>query len=415
MSTYLLFLVIFASAVSVLPTRDIPGRVALDNFPLIDGHNDLAYNLYNKLHNQIYNFSFHKDLSQDSLFGSDSCKSCNTDLVRIKKGKLGAQFWSAFVDCGPHQDAIVSKSFEQVDVIKRLIDKYPQDMEFVTTADGIEDAFLRKRLASLIGLEGGHSIDNKLALLRQFYQLGARYMTLTQSCSLPWADASPVDSQPEANKVDLTNFGKKIVLEMNRLGMMVDLSHVSHNVMVQAIDTSRAPVIFSHSSAYSVFPHHRNVKDDVILKIKQNGGIIMVNFYSAFLGERHVTIKDVARHINHIVDVAGVDYVGIGSDFDGVDSFPKGLEDVSKYPDLFDLLREKNQTRWTIENLEKLAGRNLYRVFKKVEEVRDTLLHERPDESLIPDEDLARAAGSVKKYSKLLTFITVVVMYTLRV
>ncbi|XP_044252299.1 dipeptidase 1-like [Tribolium madens] len=376
-------------------TKDeIPGRTALDNFPLIDGHNDLPYNLYSKLKNQIANFSFDSDLSKDPVFGFDACKSCFTDLERAKTGKLGGQFWVAYVDCNPsNYSTIVSRSFEQVDVIRRLINHFSDHMQFVTTADGILDAFKNKKIASLIGLEGGHSIDNKMALLRQFYDAGVRYMTLTHTCNLPWADASPVDDTNNSPQADLTKFGEKIVLEMNRLGMLVDLSHVSHNVMSRAIDVSKAPVIFSHSSAFSIHNHHRNVRDDVLEKVKTNQGVVMVNFYSAFVGKDNVTIDDVINHINHIVDMAGIDCVGIGSDYDGVSSVPVGLEDVSKYPDLFDKLKEKNPQRWTIPNLEKLAGKNLYRVFKRVEEVKIELASVTPDESLIPDEDLEENAS----------------------
>ncbi|XP_063916992.1 dipeptidase 1-like isoform X2 [Zophobas morio] len=382
---FVIFLLLFSDS-SQAPRDDIPGSRALDNFPLIDGHNDLPFNLYTILQNKIYNFSFDADLSEDPLFGSN-CSSCFTDLVRARQGKLGAQFWVAYVSCNPvNYNTTVSRSVEQVDVIRRLIAKYPNDLEFVTTADGIVDAFKEGKIASMIGLEGGHSIDSKMSLLRQYYDMGVRYMTLTHSCNLPWADASPVDDT--APVVNLTEFGKKIVLEMNRLGMMVDLSHVSHGVMVEAIETSKAPVIFSHSSAYSVYAHHRNVQDDVLEKVRENDGVVMVNFYSAFIGQGNVTIDDVVKHINHIANVSGVNHVGIGSDYDGVSSVPKGLEDVSKYPDLFDLLKSSNPDVWTIENLEKLAGRNLHRVFKAVEAVRDQLRAELPDENIIPPEDL---------------------------
>ncbi|RZB39580.1 Peptidase M19 domain containing protein [Asbolus verrucosus] len=319
-------------ALPITTSDDTPGSLALDNFPLVDGHNDLPYNLYLILQNKIANFSFDGNLSGDPLFGSSVCKSCFTDLPRIKQGKLGAQFWVAYVACNSEEKNFVRRTSEQIDVIKRMIDKYPDDLQYTTSADGMLDAFKNKKLASLIGVEGGHSIENQLSVLRLYYELG------------------------------------KVVLEMNRLGMMVDLSHVSHNVMSEAIDVSKAPVIFSHSSAFAIHAHHRNVRDDVLAKVTVNGGIVMVNFYSAFIGDGNVTIENVVDHINHIAEVAGVDYVGIGSDYDGVSSVPKGLEDVSKYPDLFDLLKKSNPERWTIANLEKLAGRNFHRVFKKVEE-----------------------------------------------
>lgn len=181
----------------------------------------------------------------------------------------------------------------------------------------IEIAFKAGKIASLIVVEGGHSIDDRLSVLRLYYELGVRYMTITHSCNQPWADASPIDDTLD-EKRNLTVFGEHVILEMNRLGMMVDISHVSAGVMHHVLDVSRAPVIFSHSSSYAMFPHHRNAKDDVLLRLRANGGIIMVNFYSFYVGGAAATIDDVIRHINHIKDVAGVDYVGIGGDYDGV-------------------------------------------------------------------------------------------------
>ncbi|CAH0551698.1 unnamed protein product [Brassicogethes aeneus] len=360
---------------------DFPGRAVLDNFPLIDGHNDLPWNIFLNAKNHLEKCKIEADLTKDELFGSKNCVSCVTDLPRLKKGKLGAQFWAAYVDCTKSKDPVLD-TLEQIDVIKRMVRKYPNDLKFTTTADGILEAFKEKKIASLIGVEGGHSIDNHLSVLRAFYDLGVRYLTLTHTCNLDWADSSLVDDPKSTHKKgNLNDFGKKIVLEMNRLGMLVDLSHVSKNIMWDVLNVTRSPIIFSHSSAKAIYSHSRNVDDDVLLKVKLNGGIVMVNFFSQFISRGNATIKDVTDHINHIADIAGIDHVGIGSDFDGVPSYPKGLEDTSKYPDLFDLLREQNKTKWTVENLEKLAGRNFIRVFKTNEKIRDDLTKEEPVEN----------------------------------
>ncbi|XP_059608233.1 dipeptidase 1-like [Phlebotomus argentipes] len=240
------------------------------------------------------------------------------------------------------------------------------DLLFLTE---IQASFDAGKIASLIVVEGGHSIDDRLSVLRLYYELGVRYMTLTHSCNQPWVDASPIDEDETAVKRNLTDFGVKVVLEMNRLGMLVDISHVSAGVMHHVLDVTRAPVIFSHSSSYAIFAHHRNAKDDVLSRLRQNGGIIMVNFYSFFIAGADATIDDVIKHLNHIKEVAGVDYVGIGGDYDGVELQPVGLEDVSKYPDLFDKLAEPGHgyEPWTPEELKKLAGLNLLRVMRQVE------------------------------------------------
>ncbi|XP_018576307.1 dipeptidase 1-like [Anoplophora glabripennis] len=378
-----LFFLIYArsTAFAGVIGSNVAGSTALDNYPLVDGHNDLPYNLYTKLNDTLKEFRFENNLINDTIFGSSDC-SCHTDLPRLKQGKVGAQFWVAYVDCTVEKEKAVAKTLDQIDVIKRLINKYPNDLEFVTTSDGILEAFKRKKIASLIAVEGGHSIDNRLSILRLYYELGVRYLTLTHTCNLEWAESAEVD-KTNSTKIGLTGFGKKIVLEMNRLGMLVDLSHVSAKVMHDAIDVSRAPTIFSHSSARAVYDHVRNVADDVLLKVKRSRGIVMVNFFSYFIRGGNATIRDVVNHINHIVDIAGVDSVGIGSDYDGVPVTPIGLENVSKYPDLFDLLRKLDPNRWTIENLEKLAGRNFIRVFKEVERVKQSLKTELPAEDLL--------------------------------
>ncbi|GJQ66017.1 hypothetical protein Trydic_g4107 [Trypoxylus dichotomus] len=383
-------LVIVSTTIALLVTllpRDTDGHI-LDTVPLVDGHNDLPYNLYNLLENNLESFRFDQNLTEDALFGKDNCRSCFTDLPRLRQGKVGAQFWVAYVSCQTQYKDALGKTIEQIDVIKRLVKKYSSDLEFVTTADGITEAFEKGKIGSLIGVEGGHSIDSRLGVLRMFYDMGVRYMTLTHSCNTPWADNSYVDDNVPI--LNLTDYGQMVVKEMNRLGMLVDLSHVSHAVMNKAIQVSRAPVIFSHSSAYTVFRHNRNVPDDTLDLVKENEGVVMVNFYDDFIrpNDAKASIVDVAAHINHIARRIGADYVGIGGDYDGVNKMPTGLEDVSKYPDLIDYLQNEDPDFWTDDNLKKLAGLNLIRVFKKAEEVRDSLIDEQPYQYWIPRADL---------------------------
>lgn len=390
--TVTLVVVIVIIVVSTSGSTYVPkGSDALSNAPLVDGHNDLPNNLREKTKNKIIDFKFNQNLKNDSIWGTENCKYCYTDLPRLREGKVGSVFWVAYVYASTQYKDAVAQTLEQIDVIRRLVRKYPSDMQFVTTADGIMDAFNNKKIGSLIGVEGGHSIDSRVGVLRTFYDLGVRYMTLTHSDNVPWADASPVDAPDKAPVSNLTTFGVEIVKEMNRLGMMVDLSHVSAEVMRLAINASRAPVIFSHSNARSIYNHHRNVPDDVLDLVKNNGGIVMINFYAGFLkdpNEKNATLFDVIEHINYIANRTGPDHIGIGADYDGIEKAAIGLEDVSKYPVLFDTLYQNDSSLWTIENLEKLAGRNLIRVFKKVEEVRDELKSENSFEEWISAEDL---------------------------
>ncbi|GLV39867.1 uncharacterized protein CBL_08069 [Carabus blaptoides fortunei] len=387
----IILIIIIAVTTGSETTTVTRGSDALQNFPLIDGHNDLPNNLRMLIRNNVTAFHFESDLTNDSTWGSANCGSCFTDIPRLRKGKLGAQFWVAYVDCNrtQYKDA-VAETFEQIDVIRKLIRKYPNDLQFVTAADDIEVAFQNGKIGSLIGVEGGHSIDSRLGVLRTFYDLGVRYMTLTHTCNTPWADASPT-AEAQTNN-NLTEFGQVIVKEMNRLGMMVDLSHVSRQVMLDALNVSRAPVMFSHSSAFNITQHHRNVDDVVLEKVKENNGIVMVNFYPGFIAPKgtkdNTNISTVIEHINYIANKIGVDYVGIGADYDGVGQMPKGLDDVSKYPDLFDALHAGYSNLWSVANLEKLAGRNLVRVFKEVEKVRDNLSNEIPYDNWISKEDL---------------------------
>uniref|UniRef100_A0A182PEP3 Dipeptidase n=1 Tax=Anopheles epiroticus TaxID=199890 RepID=A0A182PEP3_9DIPT len=369
------------------------GRTVLDEVPLIDGHNDLPWNLYNYERNQINKFELNADLKAHPVWGPAT--NSHTDIPRLREGKVGAQFWVAYVACDNQYKDAVERTMEQIDVIKRMVRKYPEHMKYVTSTEGIMEAFRERKIGSLIAVEGGHSMDSRLAVLRMFYELGVRYMTLTHSCNTPWADASPIDNQSEATLRNVTDWGRNVLWEMNRLGMLIDVSHVSHGVMVEVLEHTKAPVIFSHSSSYAVFQHHRNVRDDVLKKLVDNNGIIMVNFYTGFIGGR--SIDNVIEHLNYIKSITGPDHIGLGGDFDGVTDVPVFLDDVSKYPDLFDLLAEgvfKNGTTfepWTREDLRKLAGENLLRVFREVERVRDGMVDVEPYEDLIPFQDFVDA------------------------
>jgi membrane dipeptidase len=312
---------------------------------------------------------------------------------------LGAQFWSVYVP-GEYRDSGFARvQLEQIDIAKRVIAKYPERLELVRSSAGIRDAFARKKLGSLIGMEGGHAIENSLGALRAYYELGARYMTLTHNVTLDWADAA-LDS---AKHGGLTRFGEEVVREMNRLGMIVDLSHVSPGTMSDALNVTEAPVIFSHSAARALDDHPRNVPDSILSRLKANGGVVMVTFVPSFVSpaskawaashdsvarakgdtaawkaahpEVRATISQVADHIEHIRDVAGIDHVGIGGDFDGIDYVVQGLEDVSKYPNLF---AELSRRGWSEAALRKLAGENLLRAIGQVERVSVRLKRVRP-------------------------------------
>ncbi len=363
-----------------------------DSALLIDGHNDLPWEL-----RETGDPGFRTiDLNKPQ-------KNMHTDIPRLKQGNVGAQFWSAFVPSSTAaKGTAVKMTLEQIDTIHEMVRRYPDAFEM---ASGTEDILrIRKagKVASLIGVEGGHSIDNSLSILRLYYKLGVRYMTLTHSDSLEWADSC--SDAPRAN--GLSPFGVQVVQEMNRLGMLVDLSHVSPDTMKAALKATKAPVIFSHSSARGVADHPRNVPDDVLKLVKQNGGVVMVNFYSGFLtpeGARAMQlmfekgrelkkqfpdddakyreafrawakqndypagdVRDIADHIDHIVKVAGIDHVGIGSDFDGVPKLPKQMDDVSCYPLLTQLLLDRGYTK---QQIHKVLGGNLMRAFAAAEKV----------------------------------------------
>jgi membrane dipeptidase len=342
------------------------------SFPIVDTHNDFPYNLRVQLHNE---FSTTPDFNFDSLLTSQ------TDLVRMRQGKIGIQFFSCWIECKDDNmyyqnfdqpNNIVRDTLEQIDVVKRLVDEYSDSFKFVHTADEALQSFRNsntKKISITLGIEGLHQVDLSLAVVRQYYDLGVRYITLTHNCDNPFATAasSVTGGLPDHG---LTEYGKDCVKEMNRLGMMVDLSHVSYKTMIDVLKVTNAPVIFSHSSVYSLTKHERNVRDDVLKLVKKNGGVVCINFLPLFLkkegqNDSDVTVDDAVEHIRHIVNLIGWDHVGFGSDFDGIPQGPKGLEDVSKYPNLVKKVWEA--TNATEEQIVKLMGLNVLRVWKECE------------------------------------------------
>jgi membrane dipeptidase len=378
-------------------------QTLLGEVPLIDGHNDVPIQYRMRLNYDLETFDFAGDLTRLE-------RPMHTDIDRLSKGRVGGVFWSVYIPDRYRGEPAVKATTEQIDFVYRLIDRYSDTLELAGTADDVERIFAGGKIASLIGMEGGHSINNSLSVLRQFYELGARYMTLTHSQNTDWADSAT--DKPQHN--GLTDFGREIVREMNRVGMLVDLSHVSPATMHDALDVSEAPVIFSHSSAYSVTRHPRNVPDDVLKRLPENGGVVMVTFVPSFVSEDvrrfanaedrererlmrehggnqrvvdrlinvrresnpppRATLAQVADHIDHIRDLIGVDYIGIGSDFDGIRTTPKGLEDVSKFPNLF---AELFQRGYSEEDLKKIAGLNVLRVMREAEHVAERMQHVR--------------------------------------
>ncbi|XP_053695316.1 uncharacterized protein LOC128742857 [Sabethes cyaneus] len=340
----------------------------LDTVPLIDGHNDLPWNIRKFLHNQLNEFRFDDDLKLVSPWSKSAWS--HTDLQRLKRGRIAAQFWAAYVPCeAQHKDA-VQITLEQIDVIRRLTERYSPHLTACTSVRDIVEAHKNHQMCSLIGVEGGHSLGGSLGVLRIYYALGVRYMTLTSTCHTPWADSSNADAPKyDIKHGGLTTYGKTIIREMNRLGMIVDLSKSSVATMKDVLATSQAPVIFSHSSAYALCNSSRNVQDSVLELVTKNRGLVMVNFYNKFLScSENASVQDAVAHINHIRQIAGIDHVGLGAGYDGINFTPHGLEDVSSYPRLFaELLGDG----WTADELEKLAGRNLLRVLEEVEKVRE--------------------------------------------
>lgn len=419
----------------------------LKEVPLIDGHNDVPWQYRRRVNLHVDQIDFHDTTKLDPPM--------HTDLARLRAGGLGGQFWSVYVpapgaQAAPRQERTsrpasrsapattqtamaamtdssreVQTVFEQIDFVHRLAAKYPDRLEVALTADDVVRIHREGKIASMMGMEGGHSIGNSLAVLRQLYAAGARYMTLTHSRNTRWADSANDEPVNEG----LSKFGEEVVREMNRLGMLVDLSHVSPATMHDALAVSEAPVIFSHSSALGRTNNPRNVPDEVLARLKENGGVVMVTFFPAYVSdaltehgnrEREAmrvlreqyadpaqaeqleqaterwreenpapwpTLSMVADHIDYVRAVAGIDHIGLGSDFDGMPPGPVGLEDVSKYPDLFvELLRRG----YSDEDIGKIAGLNVLRVMRKAEEVAARLQKQRsPSDATLEELDAA--------------------------
>jgi membrane dipeptidase len=402
MRTIAIATVVLAASVGTIPQGDAlldRARALHRQAPLIDGHNDYPWALRENAARDL-----------DRLDIATPQPSIMTDIARLRAGGVGGQFWSVYVPAELQGQSAVTATLEQIDIVHRMMRKYPETFELALTADDVERIFKKGRIASLIGMEGGHSIDGSLAALRMFHRLGARYMTLTHSRNVPWAD-SATDSPALGG---LSSFGEEVVREMNWLGMLVDLSHVSPDTMADAIAVSRAPVIFSHSSARAVNDVPRNVPDNVLQMLAKNGGIVMVTFVPGFLSPGvaawnrlqtaeenrlkqqfasdaaaikigldawtkanpapRATIADAADHIDHIRKVAGIDHIGLGGDFDGITSVVQGLEDVSTYPALTaELLRRGYKD----DEIRKVLGQNILRVMRAVEKVAAHLQKER--------------------------------------
>ena len=357
----------------------------LQETPLVDGHNDLPWLIREETGGDVA--AFHLERRNDF----------DTDIPRLREGLVGAQFWSVWIPGETAAEDARRIQLEQIKTANQIIEEHPSIFELALTADDIERVFGEGKIASLLGMEGGYALDNSLAAIREFYDLGVRYMTLTHNVSLDWADAA----LGEQRNGGLTEFGRDVVREMNRTGMIVDIAHVSPATMQQALDVSTAPVIWSHAAARALVDHPRNVPDDVLSRLPKNGGVVMVTFIPSFLSKKvwemeeelwatdaaidlvreyrdiwlahdaefgavRASIDDVVAHIEHVRDVAGIDHVGIGSDYWGMPDMPLGLEDVSGFPRLFAVLIERG---WSDADLRKLAGENMLRVMREVEAV----------------------------------------------
>jgi membrane dipeptidase len=360
------------------PHVDVARRV-LSSTPLVDGHNDLPWAIreYEAAPRDVAAYDLRRRTPG------------HTDIPRLREGMVGAQFWSVFIPPRAVADGAARVQLEQIDIAHQVIRRYPDTFELALDADDVLRIFRQGRIASMLGMEGGHALENSLGALRAFHDLGVRYMTLTHSANIDWADAC---CEPPRHG-GLTAFGREVVREMNRLGMLVDISHVSTATMNDALDTSEAPVIFSHSNARALTDHPRNVPDDVLRRLPRNGGIAMITFVPSFLNTEvmhwsrlppeqqraapapRATMDDAIRHIEHVRDVAGIDHVGLGGDFDGISIVVQGLEDVSTYPALF---AELSRRGWSETDLRKLAGENVLRVWRAAGRVALRLQNERP-------------------------------------
>jgi membrane dipeptidase len=369
--------------------------------PLIDGHNDIAEQLAENYHRDITGLANGTDQRPDHPL--------MTDMARLHAGRVGGQFWSVYIDGTITGDAAIRETLEQIDIVRRMIAAYPNDLEQAFTADDVVRIHKTGKVASMIGVEGGRQIGGSLAALRAYYALGARYMTLTHNQTTEWADSATDDPKYGG----LSPFGIEVVHEMNRIGMLVDLSHVAPATMKAAIAASKAPVIFSHSSARALGGHPRNVPDDVLALLPANGGVVMVNWVPGFISDASwkwgaeqsaeqarlkalhredsaavkagletwkaahpappVTVATVADHVEHIARIAGYDHVGIGADLDGIDATPDGMTGVQAYPLLFAELIRRG---WSDANLAKLAGGNVLRVLRRAEQVAASMKNE---------------------------------------
>jgi len=379
--------------------------------PLIDGHNDLPEALRRRV-----------DLRISEVDLRQPVPGLMTDIPRLRAGGVGGQFWSVWVPASLPESEATRRAFEQLDIVHRIVAAYPETFELAATADDVERIFGTGRIASLIGLEGGSMIGSSLAILRQFYALGVRYMTLTHWLTNRWADAATDPPQHGG----LTRFGVEVVREMNRLGMLVDLSHVSPATMSAALDATESPVVFSHSGARSVTDHPRNVPDEILGRVRTNGGVVMAVFLSIFVSKEAgdydqasdevvdaarvarpesteielmeigrswqsehpapvATLAQVADHVDRLRDIAGIEHIGIGSDFDGGARLPEGLDDVSRFPDLLAELRRRG---YSDADLRQVAGTNLLRILREAESVARRLQAEHgPSELTIEELD----------------------------
>lgn len=339
------------------------GRAVHESGMLFDGHNDLPWQM-----RKIGESSF------DQLDISKSQPTLHTDIARLRKGGVKAQFWSVYVPASTDSaGTALLQTVQQIDLVKAMVSRYPETFELASTVADVKRIVESGKIASMMGIEGGYSIESNPDNIQRLYDMGCRYMTLTHSKSLQWADSATDD--PICG--GLSDFGRRVIAEMNRVGMLVDLSHVSPVCMKQSLEATKAPVIFSHSSALSINDHPRNVPDDILRMMPANGGVVMVNFFSKYVvptqklkqnEQQPGSIHDVVDHIQHIIKVAGIDHVGLGSDFDGVPRLPTQLEDVSMYP----LITQEMLNRGhSADDIHKLLGGNVLRALEQAEQVAE--------------------------------------------